>query len=100
MADKPERILKLFITKIYNGIGVYCVKLCHDGEWKAITLDDYFPCYNQYSGPAFSKANGNELWVLLMEKAYAKLYKSYARIERGFNIDAFSDLTGAPSYNI
>lgn len=35
-----------------------------------------------------------------MEKAYAKLYGSYQRLESGHNIEAFSDLTGAPSYNI
>ncbi|KRX08451.1 hypothetical protein PPERSA_12932 [Pseudocohnilembus persalinus] len=100
MAEKPERILKLFITKIYNKFGVYCVKLCHNGKLKAITVDDKFPCHNKYSGPAFSKANGNELWVLLLEKAYAKMYGSYSRIEGGYSQEAYFDLTGAPAYSV
>ncbi len=48
----------------------------HAGEFKQIVVDDKIPCVAN-GGPLFSKANGNELWVLLMEKAYAKLYGSY-----------------------
>ena len=45
-----------------------------------------------------SKAHGNELWVMLLEKAYAKYYGSFADIIGGFGEDAFRDLTGYPSY--
>ena len=44
-------------------------------------MDDYFPCYN--GEPAFSKANGDEMWVLILEKVWAKLHGSYERIEAG-----------------
>ncbi len=46
--------------------------------------------------PVFSRANGDELWVLLMEKAYAKMYGTYATIEGGDPAVALRDLTGAP----
>jgi calpain-15 len=49
-----------------------------------------------YGNPAFSKANGPELWVLILEKAYSKLYGSYERIEAGFAEESLRDLTGAP----
>ena len=61
-----------------------------------IMLDDYFPCYNAKSGPAFSKGKMSEIWVLLLEKAYAKVYGSYHAIEMGFASHALRDLTGAP----
>jgi len=32
-----------------------------------------FVCYKDSRGAAFSRAAGPELWVLLMEKAYAKI---------------------------
>lgn len=64
---------------------------------KQIIVDDCFPCYNSLNGPAFTKGNGNEIWVLILEKAYAKLYKSYERIEEGNSKDALNELTGAPT---
>ena len=46
--------------------------------------------------PAFSDSVNNELWVILLEKAWAKLYKSYKHIESGFPEEVLHDLTGAP----
>jgi calpain-15 len=58
-------------------------------------VDDYIPCFN--GEPAFSHANSNELWVILIEKAWAKLHGSYLRIEAGFAEHVMHDLTGAPT---
>jgi calpain-15 len=60
-------------------------------------IDDFIPCKS--GKPAFSRANGNELWVLLLEKAYAKAYGSYFKIEGGNPAIALRDLTGAPYVN-
>ena len=43
-----------------------------------------------------SKAHGNELLVILIEKAYAKLHGSYERISGGLSHEALRDLTGPP----
>lgn len=53
-----------------------------------------FPCYN--GSPAFSNSQGDELWVMILEKAYAKIHGSYERIEGGFAENCLRDLTGAP----
>jgi calpain-15 len=45
---------------------------------------------------AFSKTNGKELWVIALEKAYAKAYGSYWDIVGGDPVHALRDLTGAP----
>ncbi|EGR31619.1 hypothetical protein IMG5_106010 [Ichthyophthirius multifiliis] len=96
LAQQPQRILELFITRIVNNYGIYCVKICYDGEWQAVTLDDLIPCKD--NKPIFTKSNGiNELWVLLLEKAYAKLFKNYYNIESGYCREALRDLTGAPT---
>jgi len=50
-------------------------------------------------GPAFSRNHGDELWVILLEKIYAKCYGSYETVEGGISGDALSDLTGAPYHN-
>jgi len=58
-----------------------------------VVVDDKFPC--SAKGPLFSRSHGPELWVLLLEKAYAKLYGAYDKIEGGFAGEALRDLTGA-----
>lgn len=58
-------------------------------------MDSFIPCIG--GAPCFARANGNELWVIMLEKAYAKLHGSYARIESGIGSEALRDLTGAPS---
>jgi calpain-15 len=60
---------------------MYCVRLCIDGCWKAITVDDLFPVRN--NKPVFSQSSSNEIWVMLLEKAWAKVYGGYSNIQAG-----------------
>lgn len=69
-----------------------------NGELTEVVMDDYVPCLD--GAPCFSKANGNELWVIILEKAWAKLHGSYERIEAGHAHEVMRDLTGAPSYDV
>ena len=85
----------MFISKDQNIHGAFCVKICKNGEWKEVVIDDYIPCDRQQV--VFSAANGNELWVIILEKAWAKLHGSYERIEAGFAENVMRDLTGAPT---
>jgi calpain-15 len=76
-------------------VGIYRVKLCKNGFWQTITLDDNFPCY-VHGGPIYSRNHDNELWVLLLEKAFAKSFGSYDSLRYGWCYEAMIDLTGAP----
>lgn len=98
LAEVPERIIKLFITDRTNEYGCYAVVVKKNGEAKEVVVDDFFPCLD--GEPCFSKANGNELWVLILEKVWAKLHGSYERIEAGFAHNVMTDLTGAPSFDV
>lgn len=95
ISEVPKRITDLFLTNKQNNLGVYGVKICKNGEWKEVVVDDFIPCWKQDC--AFTKAKGNELWVILLEKAWAKLHGSYERIEAGFAENVLRDLTGAPT---
>lgn len=65
--------------------GHYELRFCTSGQWREIVVDDYFPCKatNQRLGPVFSRCKGTEIWVLLIEKAYAKLQGSYYNCRLG-----------------
>ncbi len=38
-------IRKLFKTEEYNAEGLYKVKICKNGEWQDVVVDDFIPCY-------------------------------------------------------
>jgi hypothetical protein len=91
-------------ANILSDIGVYGVRLHKNGQWETILVDDYFPvlddeyketkCY----GVAFAyTTNMEEMWVSLLEKAFAKYYGNYAALQNGFPHFALEDMTGAKS---
>eukprot|EP00916_Digyalum_oweni_P004814 GHVL01008603.1.p1 GENE.GHVL01008603.1~~GHVL01008603.1.p1 ORF type:complete len:1158 (+),score=241.70 GHVL01008603.1:140-3613(+) len=94
-ATWPESIERLFLTEKPNPQGVYEMRICRDGQWCHVTVDDYFPC-TPGGGPIFSRSSECELWVLLLEKVCAKLFGSYEAIRGGVPYRAMMDLTGAP----
>jgi calpain-15 len=98
LAERPKLVENIFITKEKNKEGVYRLKFCKNGNWEEVTVDDHFPC-QPFSGPIFSRAHGNEMWVLLLEKAYAKLHGNYWTLRGGYANEGMIDLTGCPSTN-
>jgi len=61
---------------------------------QVVVVDDYIPC--NCGEPAFAEPNGNELWVVLLEKAFAKIHGSFLAIRSGWISEALNTLTGAP----
>jgi len=58
--------------------------------------DNFIPTRD--NEPCFSTTKGNELWVLVLEKCWAKIHGDFIRIIGGMCHETFRDLTGAPSY--
>lgn len=80
-------------------LGLYELRLCLHGQWMVVSVDDLFPC-KPGGGPIYSRAAGPELWVQLVEKAYAKLHGSYYNLRLGLPVDGLKDITGAPSIRL
>jgi len=76
-------------------LGMYRLRFCKNGRWQIVTVDDYFPCAPG-GGPVYARSHGNELWAMLIEKAYAKLHGSYESLSLGWAYEAMMDMTGAP----
>lgn len=94
ISEYPFIVKRLFETTEVSSYCYYGVWLFVDGIWQCIVIDDYLPLNN--NKPIFSKNNGGELWVMLLEKAYAKVFGSYQAIESGLTGIALNALTGAP----
>ena len=75
---------RLFLTKERTKEHLYGVYMFLNAAWKLVIIDDYLP----YTGKkfkkfAFSSSGGKELWVALLEKAWAKINGNYAKIGCG-----------------
>lgn len=106
VAERPDLILRLFAGETAkNSGGCYQVQLFLDGEWQGIVIDDRLPCTDKQRRPdgssiAYSRADGQQLWTALVEKAYAKAHGSYRAISGGEVAEALLDLTGCPTESI
>lgn len=102
MAEHEGAIHSLFYTRERNPRGKYKVRI-FDGflnKWVTITVDDFVPCSKQVyerdktCQPLFTQPNGNELWVMILEKAFAKFCGSYHNLEGGSSLWAIRAMTG------
>jgi hypothetical protein len=114
-ANDASFLKNLFLTPEIDptGAGVYAVRLWKNGNWVEIILDDRFPVrkgaywdakdQTVYAGgglgpgrlgtPVFLKSRShNEFWGMMLEKALAKYYGGYSKIEGGFVHLALCDM--------
>lgn len=105
-----DHLLKDLIIEDGMDMGIFGIKLFMNGHWVTVIVDDWFPCIQDDSGvwqPLFARSNHHsnktdetvvELWVMVFEKAWAKLHGSYQAIEGGFTDDALNYLTGGRAF--
>jgi|EP01047_Picozoa_sp_COSAG01_P023578 hypothetical protein len=96
LAEFPGAIQAVFKTAQYNPRGRYCLRLFNGQteEWENVVVDDYIPCKKGTNKPIFAQPHGNELWVMLLEKAFAKFVKGYDTLDGGFSLWGLQTLTG------
>lgn len=97
LALKPERVKKLVKMRKVNDQGIYMVTFCLHGVWENITIDNKFPCLPSPGNQlVFASSQYNDIWVPLVEKAWAKIHFGYFNIESGTIEESMHALTGAP----
>ena len=97
LAENEQRIKKIFEHHQVDPEGIYTVYMTKNGKKVQITVDDHVPV-DKNGSIVFSKAQGNEIWVILLEKAWAKIHGSYESIIAGWGSYTLRDITGAPSF--
>eukprot|EP01102_Stenamoeba_stenopodia_P011225 TRINITY_DN3431_c0_g1_i1.p1 TRINITY_DN3431_c0_g1~~TRINITY_DN3431_c0_g1_i1.p1 ORF type:complete len:1206 (+),score=321.89 TRINITY_DN3431_c0_g1_i1:183-3800(+) len=100
LAACEGNMINTIVTASYPAEGVYQCRFFKDGEWRLVTIDDRIPCGT--SGKPFfaSCKDPNEIWVMIVEKAYAKLHGNYGACEAGDVNEGLVDLTGEASEHI
>ena len=68
-----------------------------NGLRTSVVVDDYVPVNPETELPAFFHSETQELWALLLEKAWAKLHGSYQKTVEGLPSFASMHLTGSPA---
>ena len=78
----------------HASIGLYTIKFYKHGNWKYVHIDDRLPL-NAAREPKYAHCkNESETWVMLLEKAYAKLHGCYENLASGWIDYGLRDLTG------
>ena len=85
LGEFPERVVKIFNSRAANKYGLYSVTFYKLGEPFEVIVDDYFPCLRSKPFPLFVRPNGREIWVMILEKAWAKFFGNYMLCEAMVN---------------
>lgn len=83
LACYPHYIKRLLVSEKYKDRGMYTIKFFKEGKWRYVHIDDRIPCTLSNKVNFSRNRNPNELFVMLIEKAYAKLHGCYEAIANG-----------------
>ena len=87
----PSLIYQLFNNNLnISQNGHYEITLKINKKISTIHLDDYFPFNMRKNKPVFCKPYNNEIWVMLLEKAWAKIRGAYFNMDLGSPIDVLN----------
>lgn len=94
---KPELLQQVLVSSAMWKRGIYTVKFFKSGKWRYVHVDDKIPC-DRAGRPHFARSpDPNETWVMVVEKAFAKLHSCYEAICVGGLEEGLKDATSRPT---
>lgn len=99
LATKPNLVKELFVGSRDNAEkGFYTVKFSKCGLTRYVHIDDRVPCNRAGKVHYARTRESNETWLMLLEKAYAKLHGCYENLAYGCVERGLRDLTSWPTF--
>jgi hypothetical protein len=69
----------------FRGIGLYVIRLFIEFQWIYVIVDERIPVDIKTRKPVFGRCRSvHEMWVALIEKAFAKTYGCYENLISGY----------------
>ena len=73
----------------YRSFGLFVIKIFKNFNWIYVIIDDRVPVELGTGVPVFGRnRNSHEIWVSLVEKAYAKMHGCYGNLAKGYTDEA------------
>eukprot|EP01006_Ploeotia_vitrea_P026361 TRINITY_DN59350_c0_g1_i1.p1 TRINITY_DN59350_c0_g1~~TRINITY_DN59350_c0_g1_i1.p1 ORF type:complete len:707 (-),score=100.53 TRINITY_DN59350_c0_g1_i1:107-2227(-) len=99
IATRPD-LLQNLIVEAHPDQAVYEFRFFKEGAWVTVAVDDYVPIAD-WDAPLLARSKDDgEVWVPLLEKAYAKLHGHYQCLNGGATVYGLVDMTGGAAETI
>ena len=100
LATKPALVKALFVSDndSFGSKGFHTLRFFKCGLPRFVHVDDRVPCNRAGRVHYAHSTEPNEMWLMLVEKAYAKLHGCYENLVHGSVDRGLRDLTGWPSF--
>ena len=96
VAERDKLFYALFNSEEVSPCGVYSCSFYQNGKWEDVLVDDFIPI-TYGDRPLNARGSSlDEIWVPLIEKAFAKLNGCYEALISGSESEAFVAMTGCP----
>ena len=93
----PNKLKSMFKQSSKNEKGFYEIEFYIDGKKQIVVIDDYLPVSKVNKQLIYAKSVKKQIYVMLLEKAWAKINGGYINIIGGKTYEALEILTGKGS---
>lgn len=96
LAEFPDRVKKIFTNKDYSKEGIFEVVFNVKGEEVKLQVDDRIPVSENRKPVNSRQSPFGAWWLVILEKAFAKLNVNYSSLNGGLTVESLRALTGMP----
>ena len=96
LASIPNLIENIFESKEINEQNYYTLYIYINGDYQKLILDDFLPLVKDTTTLRFAKPDKEEIWLPLLEKAFAKTHGGYGSLITCDVAEVIQCFTGVP----